>query len=144
MNTYKSFLMQGTTSGSTTSWAKLIDIKDYPDLFSTPEALDKTTLSDRSRTYDLGIEETDVMEFTANYSLSDFTKIRALQDQELDLAVWFGGTENTDGTVAPTGSDGKFSFKGKVAASIVGKGVNEVREMKIAVAPTSAIVVDED
>ena len=46
MNTYKTFLMQGATTGGSTTWTKLLDIKDYPDLFGSPEKLEKTTLGD--------------------------------------------------------------------------------------------------
>lgn len=143
MNTYKTFLMKGTSSGSSITWEKLIDIKDYPDLFAAPESLEKTTLSDRARTYEPGIEETEAMEYTANYSKTDFTTLRALKDQELDLAVWFGGTEDDDGSCTPTGVDGKFKFKGKVAVSIVGKGLNEVRELKLTITPSTPIAVDD-
>lgn len=143
MNTYKTFLMKGTTTGSSTSWEKLVDIKDYPDLFGTPEKLETTTLSDRAHTYDEGIEENEGLEFTANYDKTTFDTLRALKGKESDFAVWFGGTENGD-EVTPTGSDGKFKCKGKLAVSIVGKGVNEVRELKISICTTSALVEDDD
>lgn len=142
MNSYKSFLMKGTKSGSSVTWEKLIDIKDFPDLFPVPEALEKTTLSDRARTYEEGIEESESMEFTANYSLDDFNTLRALKGQELQFAVWFGGTEDADGVPTPTGTDGKFKFAGYLSAGIVGKGVNEIQEIKITIAPTKPIAVD--
>ena len=37
--TKKTFLMKGTTSGSTTTYTKLVDIKDYPDMKQTPDAV---------------------------------------------------------------------------------------------------------
>lgn len=46
INTYKVFLMKGATSGGNTTWTKLIDIKDFPDLGGSPEMLETTTLSD--------------------------------------------------------------------------------------------------
>ena len=141
MNTYKTFLMKGTTASSTTTWAKLLDIKDYPDLFGEPEKLEKTTLSHRAHVYEEGIEENDGLDFTANYDKDTFDTLRALKGQELDLAVWFGGTENGD-EVTPTGADGKFKCKGKISVSITGKGVNEVREMKVSVCVTSPLVED--
>ena len=42
--TNKTFLMVGDTSGST--FTKLVDITEYPDLGGEPEKLDATTLSD--------------------------------------------------------------------------------------------------
>ena len=141
MNTFKTFLMRGTESSGSVSWAKLIDIKDYPDLFAAPEMLETTTLSDPGRTHEPGIDENEALTFTANYSLSDFTTLKALEGTELDLAVWFGATVSGS-TVTATGSDGKFKFKGKIAVTILGKGVNEVREMQITVALSSNVSVD--
>lgn len=35
-STYKTFLMVGTESGGTTTWSKLIDIRDYPEMGGDP------------------------------------------------------------------------------------------------------------
>lgn len=140
MNSYKTYLMKKTGTGSSVSYEKLVDIKDFPDLFAVPEKLEKTTLSDRARTYEEGIEESDTMEFTANYSLADFNTLRALKGTETEFAIYFGASE-TQGVVTPDGSDGKFGFKGYLSVSIVGKGVNEVREMKISIAASTPIDV---
>ncbi len=142
MNSYKTFLMREKAEGGG-QYEKLVDIKDYPDLFPSPEGLETTTLSDRARTYEEGIEETEAMEFTSNYTKETFATLRGLKGQELNLAIWFGGTEQDDGTTTPTGEDGKFKCKGKISASIVGKGVNEVREMLVKLTPTSPLVEDE-
>ena len=45
ISTYKIFLMMMQDSGST--YAKLVDIKDFPDLGGAPEMLETTTLSDK-------------------------------------------------------------------------------------------------
>ena len=39
---------------------------------------------------------------------------------ETEFAVWFGGTES-NGVVTPTGSEGKFEFKGKLSVFVVKK-----------------------
>lgn len=134
ISTYKTFLMKGTD--------KLIDIKDFPDLGGKPEMLETTTLSDKMQTFIEGIQSQDGMEFTANYTPSNFKAIEELKGQLLDLAVWFGGTE-ADGKVTPTGAFGKFSFKGTVSASIVGADVNKVVYMKIYVTPSTVITFSE-
>ena len=139
-STYKSFLMLGTTVENTTTYAKLVDIKSYPDLGTAPELLDTTTLSDKMRTNIFGIQGNDAMEFTCNYSKTDFNTIKALEDTEQDLAVWFGGTES-GGVVTPTGSDGKFAFKGYVSVHANGGDVNAVREMTVTVAASTPIVM---
>ncbi|MDR2044907.1 MAG: phage tail protein [Clostridium sp.] len=140
ISTYKIFLMKGTTADSTTTWAKLVDIKDFPDLGGAPEMLETTTLSDKMQTYIPGIQSLDALEFTANYTLADFRTLKALEGTELDLAVWFGGTEN-GGVLTPTGSDGKFEFRGQISAFPVGSGVNEVVDMTITIAPSSPITL---
>lgn len=140
ISTYKIFLMQSADGKST--WEKLIDIKDFPDLGGTPEMLETTTLSDGMQTYIPGIQSLDALEFTANYNLEDYKKLKQMKGTEKHLAVWFGGTESGD-TVTPTGSDGKFKFKGQLSVYPVGGGVNEVVDMKITIAPSTPITLDE-
>lgn len=139
ISTYKIFLMQKDTS----AWAKLIDIKEFPDLGGTPEMLETTTLSDKMQTYIPGIQSLDSLEFTANYTLAEYKKLKAMEGEEKEFAVWFGGTESGD-TVTPTGSDGKFKFKGQLSVFPVGGGTNEVVEMTITIAPSTAISMDTD
>lgn len=139
-STYKTFLMKGSTSGGSTTWEKLVDIKSYPDLGGAPELLETTTLSDKMRTNILGIQGNDSMEFTCNYDKTDYTAIAALEGTEQELAVWFGGTES-NGEVTPTGSEGKFSFKGYVSVHANGGEVNAVREMTVTVAASTPIAV---
>jgi hypothetical protein len=135
ISTYKIFLMRKVSE----AWEKLVDIKDFPDLGGAPEMLETTTLSDKMQTYIPGIQSSDALEFTSNYVKATFDTLKALEGQEEDYAVWFGGTEANDGTVTPTGSDGKFSFKGRLSVYPVGGGVNEVVDMKINIAPSSPI-----
>ena len=139
ISTYKIFLMKKSDS----AWEKLVDIKEFPDLGGSPEMLETTTLSDRMQTYIPGIQSLDALEFNANYTLADYTKLKALEGVENEYAVWFGGTEAGD-TVTPTGSDGKFKFKGQLSAFPVGGGVNEVVDMTITIAPSTAISMDEE
>lgn len=139
ISTYKIFLMKKADSPENT-WEKLIDIKDFPDLGGAPEMLETTTLSDRMQTYIPGIQSLDALEFTANYTKEDFTKLKALEGIEHDYAVWFGGTESA-GSATPTGTDGKFEFRGQLSAFPVGGGVNEVVDMTITIAPSTPITV---
>ena len=134
ISTYKTFLMKGTGG----SWAKLIDIKEFPDLGGVPEMLDTTTMSDGARTYILGIQETEAMTFTANYTLADYSTIKALENIETDFAVWLGATVENE-IATPTGVDGKFEFKGYITVTKTGGGVNEVQNMTITIAPTTVI-----
>lgn len=135
ISTYKVFLMKKGEGGT---YAKLINIKDFPDLGGSPEMLETTTLSDKMQTYIPGIQSLDALEFTANYAKEDYTALKALEGVENEYAVWFGGTE-TGGVITPTGSDGKFEFKGQLSAFPVGGGVNEVVDMTVTIAPSTPI-----
>lgn len=137
ISTYKIFLM---VKGSNDNYSKLIDIKDFPDLGGSPEMLETTTLSDNMQTYIPGIQSLDALEFTANYTKADFTSLKAMEGEEKDFAVWFGGTES-GGVLTPDGSDGKFEFKGQLSVFPVGGGVNEVVDMTITIAPSTPITV---
>lgn len=137
ITSYMTFLMHKEASGST--YSKLIDIKDFPNLGGAPEKLDTTTLSDKMRTSINGIQELDSLSFTCNYDENDYETVAALNDgEEHDFAVWLGGTESS-GTVTPTGSDGKFEFKGYLSVYVSGGGVNEVVNMTITIAASTPI-----
>ena len=130
INTYGITLMQGAKgTGTTITYTKLIDIKDFPDLGGAPEMLETTTLSDAMQTYIEGIQSSDALEFTANYTKEDYTKCNALKGKEESFAVYFGDE----------GINGKFEFKGYLSARVNGGGVNEVVGMTISIAPSTAI-----
>lgn len=139
ISTYKAFLMHKNAS----NYEKLIDIKEFPDLGGAPEMLETTTLSDRMQTYIPGIQSIDSLEFTANYTLTEYKKLKAMEGTEKEFAIWFGGTEAGD-TVTPTGSDGKYKFKGQLSVYVNGGGTNEVVEMTITIAPSSVISEDSE
>lgn len=140
ISTYKVFLMM---KGSGSAYEKLVDIKDFPDLGGAPEMLETTTLSDNMQTYIPGIQNLDALEFTANYTKSDFAKLKALEGEEKEFAVWFGG-KDVSGTLTPDGEDGKFAFKGQLSVFPVGGGVNEVVDMTITIAPSTPITTPAD
>ena len=139
VSTYKSFLMVKNAS----TWEKLIDIKSYPDLGGAPELLETTTLSDPMTTNIMGIQSLDALEFECNYTLADYTKLKAMEGTVADFAVWLGGTV-ANGVVTPTGSDGKFEFKGQLSVYVNGGGVNEVVNMTVSIAASTPITLGED
>ena len=125
-STYGIYLMH-KASGS--AYEKLIPIKDFPDLGGAPEMLETTTLSDAMQTYIEGIQSADALEFTANYTKEDYTKLTALKGKKEGYAVYFG----------EEGTDGKFEFDGYLSVRVNGGGVNEVVGMTISIAPATAI-----
>lgn len=133
MNTYMTFLMY-STNGST--YTDLVPIKDYPDFMNEVNTIDVTNLQNSMHTYIMGLLDTGgSMDFTANYNATDYQTVKALDDgTEKYLAIYFGG-QLVGGTVTPTGIDGIWKFKGMVKVGIVGKGVDEAREMTIHVVP---------
>lgn len=137
ISTYKIFLMQKKSS----EWEKLIDIKEFPDLGGAPEMLETTTLSDKMQTYIPGIQSLDSLEFTANYTLDEYKKLKTMENTDTEFAVWFGGDESGD-TVTPTGNNGKFTFNGALSVYANGGGTNEVVEMTITIAPSTPISLD--
>lgn len=141
ISTYKVFLMHKGASES--AYTKLIDIKEFPDLGGDPEMLETTTLSDKMQTYIAGIQSLDGLSFTANYDLTDYKALKALEGKNEKYAVWFGGTES-GGVPTPTGSDGKFSFDGQLTAYPTGGGVNEVVDIGITIAPSTPIQLEEE
>lgn len=131
--TYQTYLMHKSSGG--TSYSKLVDIKEFPDLGGSPEAVEVTTLSDSMRRYVPGIQDTEALEFTTNYVLADYQTLVALENSQEDYAVWFD-----DGTAStPTGSLGKWSFTGALSVYVNGGGVNDPREMTITIMPSTVI-----
>ena len=128
ISTYGIYLMH-KTEGAT--YEKLVPIKDFPDLGGAPEMLETTTLSDAMQTYIEGIQSSDALEFTANYTKEDYTKCNALKGKDEFYAVYFGDE----------GTNGKFEFKGYLSARVNGGGVNEVVGMTISIAPSTPITV---
>lgn len=133
ISTYKTFLMKKTGN----AYGKLVDIKEFPDLGGTPEAIETTTLSDAAQTYIPGIISQEALSFTANYNATDFATLKALEGTETDFAVWFG----TNSSDEPDGSSGKFEFKGFLNVFVAGGGVNEVVNMNISIMPSTEITV---
>ena len=119
--------------GSGSTYTKLIDIKDFPDLGGAPEMLETTTLSDAMQTYIEGIQSADALEFTANYTKTDYETLVALKGENESFAVFFG----------EDGAQGTFYFKGYLSVRVNGGGVNEVVGMTISIAPSTAITTTE-
>ena len=132
--TYQTYLMKGT-SATPPVYSKLCDIKEFPDLGGEPEQVEITTLSDSMRRYVPGIQDTEALTFTTNYTLADYNALVALAGQENNYAVWFD-----DGSaVSPSGLLGQWSLKGYLSVFVTGAGVNDPREMQITITPTTVI-----
>lgn len=75
-------------STSSTTYTKLIDIKNIPDLGGEPETIDTTTLSNEKTTSSiLGLQSLDNLSYTANWDRDAATVLDGLKDQSLVFAV---------------------------------------------------------
>lgn len=126
------------TIGITLKWgaaaisvAKVVDIKDYPDLGGTPDMLETTTLSDTASTSILGLLNQGALEFTCNYTKTDYNAVKTDANTPLYYALEIGAA----------GVDGTFTWQGMHDVVVLGKGVNEVAEMKIILAPSTQPVI---
>ncbi len=123
INTYGISLKWGETADAV---AKVVDIKDFPDMIGDPEMLETTTLSDAQVTNIPGIKSSDMLTFTCNYTKEDFTAVNAEAGKALHYALEF-----SDGS--------KFTWQGQHTCGLPGKGVNEVVEFTINIAASTAV-----
>ena len=133
-STYQTYLMYRTTSSG--SYAKLIDIKDYPDMVPSPNMIDVTTLSDGMEKQIPGIIRlSDGYQFTANYTATNYQTVKNLEGHQYDYALYLGGTTSGE----PDGSQGVFKWTGDVRAGFTGKGVDDARDMTVTCTPSTDV-----
>lgn len=123
INTYGVELHWGTSAETV---AKVIDIKDFPDMIGEPEMLETTTLSDAQVTNIPGIKSSETLTFTYNFTKEDFTKVETDAGKALHYALVF-----SDGS--------KFTWQGQHTSGLPGKGVNEVIEATINIAASTEV-----
>lgn len=111
-----------------TAYEKLIDIKEFPDLGSTPGTVDVTTLSHHFKHYLAGLVDTGSLDFTANYDKTDFQTMAGLEGKTGYFGVQFG----------KNGEDGAFLFQGQPSTYVKGAGTESAVDM------TVSIVVDSE
>lgn len=134
ISTYQTYLMVRTSSAG--SYAKVVDIKSYPDMIGSPNMLDATTLSNSQQIQIAGIAQVgDGFQFTANYTKQNYQAVKTLEGHQYDYALWLGGTS----AGVPDGHNGKFSWTGDVRAGFPGKGVDEVQDMSITASPSTDV-----
>ena len=128
------FLMH-SSNGS--SYTKLIDITEYPDLNQAPETIDVTTLSDWMHVYILGLEDSGgQLEFNTWMTAASKTAIDALTGEQF-FSLWIGGTKSGN-TITPTGSILKRNFKGYISYVINGAGTDEAAPASVVITNTTA------
>lgn len=160
------FLMIGTESTGSITYDKLCDISEYPDLGSTVDSQDVTTLSDACHKYiDALPDPGGSMEFSGFLNSADYAAVQAIAGQEKHLCIAFGGTPtaadssvlepdtitgstSSDSlTITPKGTTAAtflaVHFKGKVRIRITGAGSDASRPVTYTVTPTTGILDDD-
>lgn len=125
-------------------YTQVLPITSYPDLGADPEMIDLTTLQDKVRRNTPGVQDMGSFPFDALYTPEGYMRLKELADAgEQEYSLWFGGTGEGESFV-PTGSDGKFDFKGTLSVYPTGNGVNEARGMRFSIAVSSEITFNYD
>ncbi len=114
-NTSNTFLFHGTSSETLT---KLADITSYPDIFTPPEKLQVTTLSDKNHKYIKGIADVPDLQFGLWYDPEIEDDIYDIQDDDDHVyELRFG----------EGGSIAKYRWTGTCFFTPTGGDVNGVR-----------------
>ena len=121
-----------TSETATGTCTELVPVKDFPDLGSAPDTIEVTTLRDKMKRYIQGLQDTGSFEFTYNYTKTDFTKVKALDD---NTTHYFELDFGNDGE----GGEGTFFFAGQVTTYVAGTGTGSVVEAKIVVTCDSEV-----
>ena len=139
--TMHTYLLYNAGTESVPSWEKVVDIKDFPAMGGSPEQIETTTLANEVSTFVTGVQSLSTFEFLANYSVTDYTKVKGLQDsaQVYEFALAFGKPVTN-----AYGSLGVFKWNGQLSAWLEGGGVNAVREMRLSISATSEVAFSED
>lgn len=160
------FLLVGSESSGTITYSKLCDISEYPDLGSTVDTQDVTTLSDACHKYiDALPDPGGSLEFPGFLNATDYNAVMAIADQEQYLCIAFGGaptaadssilepdtitgsTSASTLTITPKGTTAvtflAVHFKGKIRVRLSGAGSDAARPVTYTVVATTGIVDDK-
>lgn len=130
----------------TEPYKKVADIRSIPAMFSTPNTIDTTTMSNLdSETNELGLSPAEAAEFTALYRKEDFIKV---QRMKRGVDIENGTTPLKDGNMYDWAliipSDGSvFQWKGSVVRGLNGAGVQEALEMTITTSKSKEPILNE-
>lgn len=140
--TIHTYLLYNLGTSEAPNWKKVVDIKDFPAMGGSPEQIETTTLSNEVSTFVTGVQSLSSFEFLANYTVTDYKAVKALQDsaQVYEFALAFGKPASN----TTFGSLGVFKWNGQLSAWLEGGSVNGVREMRISISATSEVDFSEE
>ena len=132
ISTYKTYLYGAAKpSSGTATLAKMVDIKDFPDMIGDPNTIETTTLSDAAQTYISGIKQQDTLTFTFNYTKATWTALAAGELTAYVFELRFGDE----------GADGIFEFEGQYTLGLSGGDVDSVVEATINIVPSTEVTL---
>lgn len=138
MTTYQTFLMHKASASS--DYSKLVDIKNVPAMGAERNTVDVTTLTDDMEQLIPGIKRVgDGFQFNANYDQDKYYELDQMGTTTVyDFAIWKGATgEGTSAT--PTGSDGKWSFSGRISVGTADGDVDGSFDMTVTIYPSTSV-----
>lgn len=125
-----------------TTWDKLIDITDYPDLISTPERIETTTLSnEESRTYIADLRDTETFTFGTNFEHSKYVELntkggdKALKDNNGKSKIFACCL-----LFKQTGS--LIRWAAEITLGLSGGGISEVVKGSVTATPMTEVYFD--
>ena len=161
--TAATFLMSG--GDASTAYSKLVDISEYPDLGSSIDSQDVTTLSDACHKYiDALPDPGGSLEFPGFLNDDDYDAVQAIAGQEQNFVIAFGGSPTAADstilepdtikgvpggalTITPKSTTAAtflaVSFKGKIRVRLSGAGSDAARPVTYTVIPTTGFT-DQD
>lgn len=145
LSTAHTYLMVGTGT-STLTWSMLCDINSFPSPDGgMSDPVYSKNLSSRTPKATTGwySEDSSSMEFAADYDLTTYTELKALEGTVGNYGVWIGGTETVDPQdpdtiiITPTGSEGKWQGTGSLTVSKDGGETDGIQTMTIRISKAS-------
>lgn len=117
-----------------TTYTKIDNLQEFPDLGGNPSTVDVTTLEDSMMHYINGLKDTGELTFTFLYdnsgASSNYRVIRGLEEDGAVVAWQVSFPDTT-----------KVAFTGQVTTNITGKGVNEALQFTATIAINSDMTV---
>ena len=110
-----------SSSEKPTIYQKLADITDFPDLIGDTEDIESTTMSDKQRTYEKGLQGAPTDSFTAQFDKDTYAILQTLS--ESGNKYYF--------CLLLEGSGSLFTWQGEVSVGLGGAGVGEIISMPI-------------
>lgn len=119
-------------SAAGSSYTKVANLQEFPDIGADVESIDVTTLDDEFRHYIPGVKDTGgALTFVLLYETSEYNTLDGQKDSEYYWKLEF-----------PSSTSGKvdtFTWKGYGVPGVIGHGVNEALTFNLNVLPTTDI-----